>query len=88
MMQYPVRVPHRDYSGNNASKRQRVAEFNRLGNELVSHINNQIEKSPKDVVVFEYADLARIFKLSVEEVSDILGSVGGGHNGLTVAKRV
>ena len=53
---------------------------------MESYINERTKKSDKDILIFEYADIARDFDLSIDELADVLMSVDGGHNGLTVRK--
>jgi hypothetical protein len=84
---YPVRVPRKDYRGSDAKRRRKIAADNQLAERLESYVNEQVAKAEGEYFEILYADAARDLNESLDDVTDILMGVDGGHNGLTVQRR-
>lgn len=87
MLKHPLSARLRYYSGRDDRKRRQIAEFNETAHKLVDYVNAEIAKSPNDIVQMEYHSIAQHFRLTTDAVSEVFQEMGGGHNGITVAKR-
>lgn len=84
MVTYPVHVQRKAYRGKKDKLKQEAIEYNRLAGELESYINKKVEESDEDELIIIYDSIAAKLHLSLDLVSEILYSVDGGDNGITV----
>lgn len=86
MIAYPIHVPRKGYRGAKPKIRRKVAERNRLAQELEDYLNSQIAVSDESIQQYLYYEIARETRIPIEKVRDILFGVDGGYNGLTVTR--
>jgi hypothetical protein len=88
MVQFPVRVPRRAYRGSKPSLLAKLQERNRIAQLCEDYINVQVGESRDNVVQLLYGVIAHVLCQDERFVREILVGVDGGHNGLTVLKRL
>ena len=86
MVNFPVHVLIKRYSGRKDNLKERWLEKIRIANEIESYINKKVEESDEDEIIFTYDSIAKHLGCFSSLVSDILYPVDGGDKGITVKK--
>ncbi|HUU53117.1 MAG TPA: hypothetical protein VMW44_00585 [Candidatus Bathyarchaeia archaeon] len=86
MVTYPVHVHGKTYRGKKDKLKQEAIEYNRLAGELESYINKKVDESDEYELIIIYDSIAAKLHLPLDLVREILYSVDGGDNGITVRK--
>lgn len=86
MTSYPIHVQRDHYRGRDPRRRERQRRHNEVAQICERYLNEKIATSPANVQTYLYYQVARDLRLPLEEVREVLFSVDGGHNGLTVRK--
>jgi hypothetical protein len=79
---YPVSVTVKPYRGSDKRKREKYMEKVRLAKKLEEYINTEMEGN--EVKKFTYGFIAIDFGVSEAIVRELLSTIDGGHNGVTV----
>jgi hypothetical protein len=87
MVTYPVHVQKKTYRGKKDKLKQEASEYNRLAGELESYINKKVAESDEYELIIIYDSIAASLHLPLDLVREILYSVDGGDNGITVRKQ-
>jgi hypothetical protein len=83
---YPISVPFSSYRGNDPRKLRKARRYSEVAQLCAAHINQKMESTKYEAEEFLYAYMAFEIAATAEEISDVMGSAGGGHNGIRVFK--
>jgi hypothetical protein len=86
MVTYPIYIQREHYSGRDAKRRLKVSDKNRIASELETYINNLLLKQDVPIQVYDFADIARATRYSLDVVSELGFSIDCGSNGFTAWK--
>lgn len=87
MRTYPVRVPRSSYRGRNPRDLMKAANHSRVAGRVQDYINSDLASAPDDTVrVFHSHQIALDLAEDSRIISDVVFSIDGGSNGVTIVK--
>lgn len=87
MVSYPIRVARSGYRGNDAKKRAKAADENRMASLIEDFVNGKLLAQEEPVQQYGWCEIAQGTGLRIEDVARIGFSIDCGSNGFTAIRQ-